>query len=548
MTETRRMTANGAAAVRIAVALGAIALPVQAFAQEATPAPAAEAPAEAERLLDVFNYRVEGNTVLARIEVERAVLPYLGPQRKISDVEAARAALEKAYRDKGFETVGVEIPQQDVRGGIVRFNVVELKVGQLRVLNARHFSPKDIAARMPALAEGTVPNYQTVSKQLALINRSSERTVTPTLRAGATADTVDVDLQVEDKSPLHGSLELNDRASSRTRRLRMSGSVSYANLFQLEHSLNVQAQFAPQAPEASWVASASYVAPIRNTPFTVVAYGVHSNSDVTAIGGIGVIGSGDIVGLRGLYNATSGNPADPWIHQVTIGIDYKNFSEDLIVGPGKTNTPIEYVPVMVQYSLARRAQRHEFDVGLTLNAGLRGIGSGEAEFRLKRYAASANWMSLRGDLSYLYKPENGWRFGARVAAQFAGRSLIANEQFSAGGLDSVRGYYESQELGDDGISGQFQIETPSLATAAQRWANDARLFAFADGALTRIHNPLDEQDASRELASVGGGFTIRVFDYLNSSTLVSVPLIDRGSALTDIGDVARVQMRLWASF
>src|SRR5690606_40821982 len=59
-----------------------------------------------------------------------------------------------------------------------------------------------------------------------------------------------------------------------------------------------------------------------------------------------------------------------------------------------------------------------------------------------------------------------------VAGQVSGRPLISNEQFSIGGWDSVRGYYESQELGDDGVSGQFNLESPSwhnlLGNAAQR--------------------------------------------------------------------------------
>ena len=59
------------------------------------------AAADAARF-DVLEYEVEGNTVLAARVVEQALLPQMGPQRSLAQVEAARAALEKAYQDAGY--------------------------------------------------------------------------------------------------------------------------------------------------------------------------------------------------------------------------------------------------------------------------------------------------------------------------------------------------------------------------------------------------------------------------------------------------------------
>src|SRR5215469_7160623 len=67
----------------------------------------------------IQEYRVEGTHKLSELEVEEAVYPYLGPGRTTEDVEHARAALEKAYQDKGYQTVSVQIPPQQVRNGVV---------------------------------------------------------------------------------------------------------------------------------------------------------------------------------------------------------------------------------------------------------------------------------------------------------------------------------------------------------------------------------------------------------------------------------------------
>ncbi|MBV8276611.1 MAG: hypothetical protein JO170_15310, partial [Verrucomicrobia bacterium] len=71
-----------------------------------------------ERQIYIQEYRVEGTHKLSELEVEEAVYPYLGPGRTTEDVEHARAALEKAYQEKGYQTVSVQIPAQQVRNGV----------------------------------------------------------------------------------------------------------------------------------------------------------------------------------------------------------------------------------------------------------------------------------------------------------------------------------------------------------------------------------------------------------------------------------------------
>src|SRR6201995_3142454 len=86
----------------------------------ATAAAKADDGAKPDAEFDLWELRVLGNTVLPRIDVESVVYPFLGPKKHISDVEAARKALETTYHQKGYGTVFVDIPEQDVEEGIVR--------------------------------------------------------------------------------------------------------------------------------------------------------------------------------------------------------------------------------------------------------------------------------------------------------------------------------------------------------------------------------------------------------------------------------------------
>ncbi len=87
--------------------------PATAEQSENQSQPPANPPAPVQ-VFDIDEFRVDGAINLAQVEVEAAVYPFLGPKRNAQDVDKARAALEKAYHDKGLQTVSVSVPEQNV--------------------------------------------------------------------------------------------------------------------------------------------------------------------------------------------------------------------------------------------------------------------------------------------------------------------------------------------------------------------------------------------------------------------------------------------------
>ena len=147
-------------------------------------AAAEESPAEAAAQFDVMEYRVLGNTLLPNPSIERAVYPFLGPGKTFADIESARQNLEQIYRDAGYGTVFVDVPEQQVDGGIVRLRVTEGKLDRVHVTGARYYSNGRIRQSLPALTQGAVPNLPEAQAQLASLNRlSADRSVVPVLKA-----------------------------------------------------------------------------------------------------------------------------------------------------------------------------------------------------------------------------------------------------------------------------------------------------------------------------------------------------------------------------
>ncbi|MCW1923127.1 hypothetical protein OKA05_11235 [Luteolibacter arcticus] len=303
------------------------------------------ASAQEEMTLLVREYRVQGSKLLSPLEIEEAVYPFLGPGRTAGDVEQARASLEKAYRDKGYQTVTVQIPSQDPRLGIIRLQVTEGTIGRLRVTGARYHLPSRIKTEIPSLAEGNVPDFEKVKAEIIALNRLPDRTVKPQLRPGVEPGTFDVDLEVEDKSPLHGSLEVNNRYSPNTTQSRLNASLSYGNMFQRGHTLGLDFQIAPENPDDALVYSGYYLARVSDG-VSLMFHATKQDSDISTLGGAAVAGRGEVFGLRALFDLPG---TDTFYQTFALGMDWKSFDEDLTVAGITGNTPIEYYPISANY-------------------------------------------------------------------------------------------------------------------------------------------------------------------------------------------------------
>jgi len=480
---------------------------------------------------DVFEYRVEGATLLPVTVVEQAVYSSLGENKTLADVEQARDALERAYHDAGYLTVLVSIPQQKVEDAVVRLAVTEAPVRRMRVVDSRYFSPADIKAAVPELAEGNVPNFKEMQKQLAGLNRSADRRITPVLRAGKTPGTVEVDLKVKDQLPLHGSVELNSRQIPNTTLTRLSANLSWDNLWHRQHSLGLTGLITPENPDQSKVFSANYTLPLESGGFLAL-YSIYSASTVASLGTLNVLGNGMIFGGRYILPLPGGAK---FFHTATLGMDYKDFTQKInLIDGGNFNTPISYMPFTVGWDGTWMGEGRTTKLGLSLNFHVRGLVGSETEFANKRFKAHSNYLFLRGNFSHTETMRQGWGVTGRASWQIAAQPLINNEQSILGGISTVRGYYEVAALGDDSAAGQLEVFTPDYASYLLEALNEFRLLAFIDGGTVRVQQPLPGQKDRFDLAGTGVGLRIRGWDSVSADFSWAVALEEAGR--TKAGD------------
>jgi hemolysin activation/secretion protein len=212
---------------------------------ENAPATVTNTPAHPAPTFEVRSYLIEGNTVLPP-EKFGLLSNYTG-RVEFARVREGLGKLQLLYRELGFSTISVTLPQQKLTNGIVRVKVVEGKLAKIKVEGNRHFSTNNILRALPGLDTNILLNTKWFQPELDRANANLDRQIYPVISPGLEPGTSDLTLKVKDRLPLHGRLEVNDKSTPGTPLLRLDSALQYNNLWQLNHQLGLEYNFSPQA-------------------------------------------------------------------------------------------------------------------------------------------------------------------------------------------------------------------------------------------------------------------------------------------------------------
>lgn len=500
---------------------------------------------------DVLELRVLGNTVLPAQDIERVLLPFLGSNKTLQDMEAARKTLEDFYHERGYGTVYLDIPDQTIDEGIVRLKVTEAALGRVQVSGARYFSQRQIRAALPEAKEGKVPLLAELTNEVAQVNtQTRDRTVVPVLKPGSRPGTVDLSLKVDDYLPVHASLEVNDYYTADTKPLRVNAGVSYDHLFARFDSVAINYQLSPQDTNQVKVWMGSYTAHVFDDSRLTFLY-VDSKSAVATLGSgdavVNVLGTGKDASVRlAVPLAGKGNS----LGSITLAADYKDYVQNIcteqvtaLCSNTGLITPIHYINFSAGYSGGWLQELWQSTFSLTGNFGVRGLRNDPAEFENKRFLGTANYFDFRSDGMLLFKLPAQLNLQLRYGAQYAFDPLVTNEQFAIAGSDGVRGYLESEELGDRGVKTTVQLGSPQWKLLKSKLLIDA--FVFYDYGTARLIDALPSDIASISLQSIGAGLNVSTFAHFYSTLFWSHALDD--GTQTKRGD-SRVQFDVRATW
>ena len=466
------------------------------FAQQTTSAAAAAAVGDSPSFT-IRGFDLAGDNPLSSAEVSRILAPYLRTDATIETLQKATAALEAAFREKGFVLHRVSLPPQEV-GGTVKLDIVKFVIGKVTIDGRQRFSEANIRASVPELAEGTAPNFRTLAVQTAIANESQGKRIQVALKESEEADKIDARIVVQESKPWNFFVSASNTGTAATGNDRLTVAASHSNLFDLDHQLTAAYTTSLERPNAVNQAGLNYRIPVYRWGGVVGASYTQSNV-VGEFGAFNSTGTGRTMGLN--YNHYL-PPQGGFRSYLGVAVDDKQFDVAQINGTPLVGQSVRRsVPLTLGYNARMESDTAVWGLNLDLASNL---PSGDGGNDLASYRTedarinTVQWTALRGGANYTAGWASGWMWGVRGQFQYSADALISGEQFGLGGATSVRGTADRPLSADSGVLVSTEITT-------REFSPGLRLLGFVDAGWLANNNATVNKPPSDSLASAGLG-------------------------------------------
>lgn len=454
----------------------------------------------------IVRFKVDGNSLLPQTQVEAAVAPFLGEARDFGDVQAALEALEALYKQRGYSTATVLLPEQVLERGEVLLKVIEGRIKAVRFTGQEHFDEDNLRASLPTLQAGEVPFIDDVSANLRIANENPAKKLTLQLKPGEHEEDIEAAIRVTDEKPWKISTTLDNTGTAQTGKRRLGVSLQHANLWNRDHVLTFQYQTSPDKPKDVNVYALAYRIPLYGLGDALDVFATKSNVNAGTIAAgpidLAISGRGSSLGARYTLNLKRRGEYE---HALVFGLDEKKYLNNIDAGTLALGNELTVRPWSVQYNGRWQWEASELSFNGSLIQNIPGGEYGrQDDFSRARTDAPARFTVVRGGLSASHAYANDWQLRFNAIGQWTGKPLAPQEQFGIGGAASVRGFQEREIADDRGFQTTLELYSPEICQELGG-GHRCRALAFIDSGVVYRVDPLPGEAKREHVGSVGLG-------------------------------------------
>jgi hemolysin activation/secretion protein len=439
---------------------------------------------------------------------------YEGREVSMGELDAMTKEIEREYLKRGLITA-VFIPPQEAKESIITIQVVEAKMGELLVEKPPFYN-EQVFKRYWQISPGETLRYDKMSRSLQMMNKNPDREVKAALKAGKKPATTDVILTSKTSFPIHFSFALDNDGSISSGKYRTSLGGRNNNLLGLDDTLVAGTMFGDRF-------KGNYI--YHNIPLTnfgtSLLYGASDsyskpNKDYDQYDMRSYANNENMSIHQDIYRK------DEYIGEVYMGFDFK----DKVVyansgGPDAPNNAgtinKDRLRVLsIGGSWIKRTSDSVLYISGEYDQGLRILGASPAGNPYASNDASSVYPKFLLNLTERSRLPLGLQINWKLRTQFAAEKLTPQEQFSLGGIDSVRGYPPSDYNADTAFLTSYELLVPAILIPSG-WRmpySERTLKEQTSGVLFVDYGYGQRRDSRRakNMTGVGLGLRVNVYD------------------------------------
>lgn len=400
--------------------------------------------------------RVTGNTNVTTEEIAPLFASYLGSELGMVELQKIMDAITGLYQQKGFLLTKVYLPPQDIVNNEIEIRVLEGKIGEVKIEAGQYYSTAFVRNHFAEIDLGQRVQHNMFERSLLTLNRYPDLKVGAQLQEGAAFGTADVAIRLEEKRPVHVTLEYNNFGSKVISRDRYGVGVDFGQFILEGSNLSIRGTVLGSRDMA--FSQAGYIAPVGYKGTRVnLSYAAGDFDLGQELAILNIEMKSRTVGL----SVTHPCIRKPFFDLVgEVGLDIKDFDQTTF---GVTSGSDQVRVLKAGVSAETTDTLGGRFVSAYLHQGLNDLlGGMDRHSRFSsRSEAGADGLFTRATVQYVRSYQNiaspGWlpspvSLVTRGGLQVTSHDLVVGEQYSVGGPGSVRGYPAGEFFGDHGYN------------------------------------------------------------------------------------------------
>jgi hemolysin activation/secretion protein len=440
--------------------------------------------------LFVREFRFEGNTAFSSEQLAKVTAPYANREITSEELEDARRAVTMFYVSHGYINSGAVIPDQTPGHGIITMRIVEGVLSKIELHGNRWLRDGYLTARVQRWSAAPLDMNQLKDGLQILRQNPNVAQINAELLPGTAPGEAVLDLRVVDQQPFRASLQVDNHRPPSVGAEQISVTVADVNLTGHSDPLEVVYGIANAGADDGWGFSGwdniagSYALPLNRYDTT---FGVHASRENTSIIE-DPFRSLDINSQTESLGAMLRQPVSQTANReiaLAVAFDWRQNDSTLLgqpfdISPGAERGRMTVAVLGLSQEFIDRGQNHVLAVRSTFKFGLDVLDATDNGVAGDPDGKFFAWLGQAQYVRRLFNTQN--QLILRVAGQWTDERLLALEQISVGGHDTVRGYRENQLVRDRGLAGSAELRVPVVFDKAGNPIVQLATFFDAGGA------------------------------------------------------------------
>ena len=424
------------------------------------PAPPAGADLSRQARVLVREFRLDGNTVFSNEDLAAITGAYTGREISSAELQELRYQLTLYYVERGYINSGAVIPDQNVTDGIITLQIIEGELSEIEISGEQRLRPHYVSERI-ALGAGPPLNIIELGEQLQILQQNPRiERLNATLEPGASPGESRLNVQLQETQPYQLWLDLGNPQSPSVGGESAGLRGLHRNLSGIGDTLELTLDGAEGLQEGH----IGYSIPV-NARDTTLGLSLHRTDSEVVEAPFDAL---DVESEEQTVSLSLTQPFRPSLNETfTLGLslDLRRSESFLLGAPfpfvlGTDNGESRLTVLRFSQEWLRRGRSQVIAARSLLSGGIDAIDAtvngepGDGEF--------VAWLGQFQWARRLARPDIQLIF--RADAQLANGVLPSMEQFTVGGIHTVRGYRENRLIADTGFVASIEARIPVYAS------------------------------------------------------------------------------------